>query len=203
MKTIIFYRLVFLMSIITIVFLAYQYQLVHDLYVDMNTKSISQSDSINQIINIIKNTNSIKYAKLNNNSLKNITTGQLVGISSLLQSPTNINIVYRMMDTSCGSCNIKQIKKISMLQDLDNTIILSNKSNAREILWLMKENKITANIYQIEKQDKLFSEDDLSRTLLSFVCNDGTILRAYSLKEEDLFFIDRIIVSRLSKNLTQ
>lgn len=193
MKNSLVNKLMFCLGILSILFVTYRFILVKSQNIELQAMNDKLSDNFNRIINVVKLSNSCGYLKLNDNRLKNVTTGQSIGISSLLQAPNNVNIVFRMMDTTCGSCNKKQIAKIELLKKIDNTIILTNESNARNILWLLKEKSIKCNIYQIDQNDKIFKDDDKNKALLAYVNNDGIILKAYYFTEKDLFLMDEII----------
>jgi len=193
MKNSLVNKLMFCLGILSFLFITYRFLLVKSQNIELQAKNDKLSDNFNRIINVVKHSNSCDYLRLNDNILKNVTTGQSIGISSLLQAPNNINIVFRMMDTTCGSCNEKQIGKIELLKKIDNTIILINESNARNTLWFQKEKSIKCDIYQIDQNDRIFKDDDKIKALLAYVNNDGIILKAYYFTENDLFLMDEII----------
>ncbi len=193
MKNSLVSKLMFCLGFFSILFVTYRFLLVKNQNIELQAKNDKFSDNFSRIINVVKHSNSFDYLELNQNRLKNVTTGQSICISSLLQAKNNINIVFRMMDTTCGSCNKKQVAKIELLKKNDNAIILAYESNARDILWLLKEKSIKCEIHQIANDDKIFQGDNKNKALLAYVNNDGIVLKLYYFTEEDLFLVNEIV----------
>ncbi len=193
MKNSLVNKLMFFVGILTILTVTYRFLFVKSQNIELQAKYDSLSENFNRIIKVVKQSNTCDYLKLNDSRLKNVISGQSISISSLLQAPNNINIVYRVMNTTCEICNKKQIAKIEFLKKFDNTIILTNEINTRSILWFLKEKDIKCDIYQIDNDDEIFKGDDKNKALLAYVDNDGAILKAFFFTEEDLFLLNEII----------
>lgn len=152
-----------------------------------------RADSIKKITSVIENVNIGNSCKVQNCSVKNTLTNESVKLSTLFDKSLNANIIYRLIDTSCSSCNKKQIEILNYLQRFENLIVLSNASNSRRLRLFSIETKIKSPIYQLESSRKLFHDDDNTKVLVMYVNNEGTILRAYHLSEDTLFLIKHIV----------
>lgn len=152
-----------------------------------------KTDSIRKITRFIENTNLLTNTKVENCCLTNIYTSEPLKLSSLLNETLGTKIICRLIDTSCGSCNKKQIEMINGLRVLENLIILSYARNARQLRFFTYETNSKSTIYQINSSQKLFPDDDNTKVLVMYVNNEGAILRAYHLNE-DIFFMTKHIL---------
>lgn len=193
MKSKVFYIVLLLSSAFLSVFSSYRLNLMYKKYLELEQVSILKTDSLRKITSIIENVNSIKEQKAQNCILKNIVNDKSTELFSIFGKFPNGNIVFRLMNTSCGSCIDKQIEIISKLAKLDNLIVLSNSNNARLIRLFIDTNNIISPVYQLDSSQCLFHNDDCTRALLMYVDSKGTILRAYYLNEDTLWLMKYIV----------
>ncbi len=162
---------------------------------ELKRTSILQTDSINQILEVVRKVNLVKSFKVQDCSLISTSTNECVNLFSLLNNVKGVSIIYRLIETGCGSCNKKQIEFLNKIQKINNLIVLTYPNSARYLRLLANSSQIQNTMYQLEISCKLFKSDDKSKILIMYVNNKGTILRAYFLNEESLFLIKNIVPS--------
>lgn len=133
------------------------------LFYGQNMKSFKEQNIVN-ILTCQQKNDSIRY-------LKKLVAGSFrISVSCLLdsrlvsledsfilkdylQQNPKIKYVYKLMDSSCPSCNIKQIALLEDYKDMDSIMVLSNISNARELLFFKEEFKPKFPIYRISSEN--------------------------------------------------
>jgi NAD(P)H-nitrite reductase large subunit len=118
-------------------------------------------------------------------------TKELVKLFSLTDK--SLNVIIRLANTNCSSCNRKSIEMIHELSGYNNLIVVSNAANMRELRLLVGENEIKQIIYCLDSAGKLFKEDDDTKNLIVYVKENGTILKAYYVEDDLLFLVKSII----------
>ncbi|MDR2424583.1 MAG: hypothetical protein LBD59_07660 [Prevotellaceae bacterium] len=152
-----------------------------------------QADSLVKMIELVKNSNLMNCSQMENCIVWNSATKEPVHLFTLINHSFNNTIIIRLSDTSCSTCNQKQIQMIKELPDYTNLLLISNISNLRELRIFLRENSIKQTVYWIDNQNKLFREDDISKILVMNVKSDGTILRSHYIDENTLSLINLII----------
>ena len=148
-----------------------------DKYFELKRTNILQSDSINQILEIVEKVNLVSSSKVQDCSLKSTSTSESINLFSLLNKTKGISIIYRLIETGCGSCNKKQIELLNKIKKLNNLIVLTYPNSARYLRLFANSSQIHNTMYQLEISCNLFESDDKSKILIMYVNNEGTILQ--------------------------
>jgi hypothetical protein len=154
--------------------------------------NVLQADSLYRIIDFLKVSNTVNSLKITDCVVWDVKSKDSLKLSDLLKKSSK-NIIFRLINTSCSSCNTEQIEILNYLQKFDNVIALSNLSNARELRLFLHENSIEFPIYYVNSQEKIFLEEDNTKILILFTDQKGTILRVYYLEEDTFFLIKTIL----------
>lgn len=146
---------------------------------------IEQTDMIYTLTDFIKVSNKHNKTKLSNCQLFNLKTKDSVLLYTLLNGKSNY-LIYKFLETNCGSCNQKQINALEYFKDFENVIIISNISSVRELKLFLSQNNILFPVYFMKQQEKLFMEDNSDKIQVIVVNNDKMILKTYTFDENNL-----------------
>jgi hypothetical protein len=150
------------------------------------------NDSIVNIRDILLSSNQIESRFIENLVVTNIRNKQYGPIYDVISRSSDDVLIIRLLNTTCGSCQLKQAEMIKMLEH-KRPIILSCPGDARKLILYMKTHRIDIPIYQINSESKILPEDDVSRLLIMVVSSDGAIRRAYYLREKNMFMVNFIL----------
>lgn len=163
-------------------------------YSELEITSALRADSLRKIFDFFKNDAFIVCDRIKDCEILNVTTKKQLNLFSILNRPSNVLI--RLIDTDCNSCNQRQEDILNeLLCNYENIIVLSNVTNIGRLRLFLHDNSFNFKsvIYCLNAKNKLFQEDDTSKVLVAYVGNEGTILKAHYFDHNSLFLIKMLI----------